>query len=79
MSSRSSFVVAVIVVILALVLLGDVKSKAGTVQHQVSTPLCSYQDLAKAVGSSGLQEWRIVAVPTVQTSKGSCLVIIAEQ
>jgi hypothetical protein len=80
MSNRPTLFVAVIVLILALLLFGGVKSKAaGTVQHQISAPLCSYDDLASAVGSSAVQDWRIVAVPAVHTSKGTCLVIIVER
>jgi hypothetical protein len=78
MKRGPSVLVGVIVVALAGFFVGA-SSKAVSFKHQVSTPLCSYEELAKAVSATDILDWRIVAVPAVQTTKGTCLVIVAEK
>jgi len=79
MNRRSSSLFGVIVLALGAFLAGASSRAAVTFKRQVSTPLCSYEELAKAVAATDIHDWRIVAVPAVQTSKGTCLVIIAEK
>jgi hypothetical protein len=76
---RGPSLLAGVIVVMSLAFFMGSNSKAANFQHQASKPLCSYEELVKAIASSGIQDWKIVAVPAVQTTKGTCLVIVAEK